>query len=593
MEFLEQQARLQYRMLGHEGFYTRVRCQDVMNEKGEEAYVKGEDAVIRWFKERHLRGNLFLGRNPYDEARNVIRISAFSLDIDPVRPKKTASTEEQLRAAITVGQRVLAHYGPGNLCSSGNGALVIFPFVPFVPDDLDLFVQQSKQLEDKIRKQFEVEGVSIDRTYDARRFLKCLGSVSTKGERGMWRNAKFLANPVFPSGRSRILEEIRNIQIEQPGPNPLLNLPAPEDRSAADYALALKLKEAGFDAAHVFAALKEQSHRPGRDDDYKRIVNKLFANVSVSVSAASGGSTVCGPDFGQRDVISECTFSVDSYLRSLDQRGLEGSGILTGLQALDSKLRGLPKGEISTFAARSGYGKTSFAVTVAERLRKDGKRLVYFSTELHKHRVIDKFTSVGAAIPEFEVTSGAFSGESRKKLEGYVREFAGNPVYICDESEPPFALTEKVIRELKPDVFIFDHINRVGESRDVVARYFKSLKNLAKELNMVGIVLAQLNDPPRGKDGKELPSMRQDVREAKDIINESAVFVYWWDPVKPDSSIVPVLAEIAKGRYGGGFETVQLEVDRRYGLFKDVEATIGVGGLGIGTMHSNSGSGSN
>lgn len=581
MEFLEQQARLQYRMLGHEGFYTRVRCQDVMNEKGEEAYVKGEDEVIRWFKSRNLRGNLFLGRNPYDEARNIVRISAFSLDIDPVRPKKTASTEEQLRSAITVGQRVLAHYGPGNLCSSGNGALVIFPFVPFVPDDLDLFVQQCKQFEDKIRKQFEVEGVTIDRTYDARRFLKCLGSVSTKGERGMWRNAKFLANPVFPSGRSRVLEEIRAIQVEQPRLDSLLNLPAPEDRSAADYALALKLKEAGFDAAHVFAALKEQSHRPGREDDYKRIVTKLFD--SNSTRPVSEREAVSGHSDGSRgyrnavvtlnpsDIWTPAGDGIAILTRPTDV-GMVGS-VTTGFKPLDAKLQGGYRGGVVyAVEAPTNRGKSAFLIQAANTACVAGRRVLFVATEADVKEVVHRYVACHLRIPAGHL----LEAKHAERLKAFDEEYKTHQFHVFYTKSPNLPQIEQLIEHVKPEIIFWDyyqHFETEARSRtvelSVLARWYEST---ALKYQIPLVVAAQLHDQFIFDKGKKrrLPASMDQVKDCK-VINDASKVVMtldWLTTEESSSDEGPVSVRLNLDKNKGPMGDVLLTLNRAIPRFE-------------------------
>ena len=215
MEFNEQQARWQYKLLGHEGFCTRLRSQDMENGHGNETLVEGEEAFIEWCKTLNGKRNLFIGRNPRDKKGNIIRATCVTLDIDPVRPAKEASSELQHSAALELGRTILSVCGPGNLCSSGNGALLIFPLEQPVTVDLDDFKIRCKLFEDSIRSDYETSNLKVDSTHDLARLLKVVGSVSTKGDRTQWRRARFLHPPIFRVQQSKLTGILRSFDISR------------------------------------------------------------------------------------------------------------------------------------------------------------------------------------------------------------------------------------------------------------------------------------------------------------------------------------------------------------------------------------------
>jgi len=246
-------------------------------------------------------------------------------------------------------------------------------------------------------------------------------------------------------------------------------------------------------------------------------------------------------------------FDFTGYFEELSHRLHAGElGLCTGFKPLDDVIGEFQKGELATFAARTGFGKTTFALTVSEYLRARGFRVVYFSTELHKNRVMDKLACIAKRIPIFDITHGRHAQYTDRLLE-YQKEFESNPIIIDDSHTPSTEHVKGIIGRGGFDLFVFDHINNVGHDRAIVANYVAKLKEIARDANMAGLILAQLNEPPRNpKTGEEMPSLRSDVREAKEIIMYSNVFGYLTNPFTVKGSMQPVEFHMAKARYGTG-----------------------------------------
>jgi hypothetical protein len=562
---LEQQTRLQYRLLKHGGYWTQVHAQDVnTNTLVSRELVYGEEEVVKWARAFNTKANLFVGRNPRDKNGKVAGITCVSLDVDAIREPKRASLLEQFERAITVGKGINVREGiPAVLCSSGNGALLIFPF-DSIQTDVSELTQQIKEFERGIIERFSTSEVRIDATFDAPRLVKVMGSLSVKGERRLWRYAKFL-QPVFSGvGRgSKVLERIRRITpVESSVVLPSFRAGDYDSRSEADFGMAVRLQQAGLGPEACYAELLKFSHR-NRPDDARRIVTKLYVNGSPS-QIASGGQVI--------RPLELWTPGNNEYTDELQKRAdTRADRVVTGFDQLDEHLYELPKGELSVFAARSGYGKTSFAVSVCEYLRSRGRRILFFTTEVNRLRIFDKFVSVSKSIPFFELTSGQLCDRSRSLLKEYTDEVRRTPVYICDDTAPTVQGIKEKINEIKPDLFVFDHINWVASDRLAVREYFKGLKQLASEFHVPGIVFAQLNEPPRDlQHGGFMDSSRSDIRESKDLITDSAVLVFWQNHNLPDGPRQKVKVHIAKGRYGGMDASCFLEVDKRYGRFQNL-----------------------
>lgn len=191
--FLESHIRALYRLLGHrKDEYTDVKCIDV-NAKQliATALLQGEDTFVEWAKKYNGSGNVFVGRNPRSIDRKVCRIGCFTLDLDPIRAVGTAATEEMVRQCRKTATAILAKYRGGLCADSGNGVLLVFR-VQELKETFSAFDQALGLFQDKIQKEFcEGTGVICDRTQDAARLIKVIGTMSTKGDKTQWRISKW------------------------------------------------------------------------------------------------------------------------------------------------------------------------------------------------------------------------------------------------------------------------------------------------------------------------------------------------------------------------------------------------------------------
>lgn len=149
---------------------------------------------------------------------------------------------------------------------------------------------------------------------------------------------------------------------------------------------------------------------------------------------------------------------------------INDNNIRSGFSKLDAMLEGGFKSErLFTVAARTGTGKTNFAIALSRSFVDGGRRVLFFSTEFSFKKIWDRFTLNGT------------------------KPFKGEPFYVCDSFTPNLSQIEEAIREVKPDVFIFDHINHLGEERETLGMFMQGCNFLQRKYNTQGIMVAQLN----------------------------------------------------------------------------------------------------
>lgn len=144
----------------------------------------------------------------------------------------------------------------------------------------------------------------------------------------------------------------------------------------------------------------------------------------------------------------------------------------TGYKKLDSMLKGgLKSSRLITVAARTGVGKTNFLLGITRQICESGRKVLLFSTEMPYAQIWERYI------------------QTLKRPE----DFKSHQFYVCDSFAPDLERVEEAIKETKPDVFMFDHINHVSEEQKELGTFMQGLNFLRRQYDCAGIVTAQLN----------------------------------------------------------------------------------------------------
>lgn len=599
-EFLESHVRQLYRLLGHEELnqYSDLRCilsdgplLDEALTKFQVTYgrvptedelkklkvvsrviIKGESNVVEWARRFNGKGNCYIGRATRAQNGALHGLATVTCDIDPVRNRGTSASLAQVQSALLGARELLRSHSGGYLATSGNGALVLYRLPHLVTTDLKQFEVGFKALEDVFRQLLQRE-VRLDATYDTARMVKLLGTLSTKGDRNDWRVSRFIDVPSLPYRRNGVLEQIEHAQsgaIAGAQPVNLTNT-VYASRSESDFALAVHYQKAGLSREDTLAALgKHVLGRNDRKDDHTRIVNKVFSEErgEMQFRAPLQYSTPNG-----------CLD--DHRARLLKRSETPKPEMSTGLTIIDKHTWGLRRGEIFTIAARPGIGKTSIAINIAARLAREGKRILFFTSEMSVDSTYDRLLQFLSGIPGDKFTTGSFTEDDRPRLDAAYEELKGFGIRLalCDACSPDIEQVKKVAREVKPDLVIYDHIQHIGGETDGaranVSKFVRGLKDISRELGCAILALSQIRRLLKDlKTGKEVRPTLSDLKESGTIEEESgAVLLLSVLAEEPDSPIRNLYADLAKNRYGP-IAIVGVEFDKFTAHFKDLEGLI-------------------
>ena len=239
------------------------------------------------------------------------------------------------------------------------------------------------------------------------------------------------------------------------------------------------------------------------------------------------------------------------------------TGIPTGFTDLDQKTSGLQPGDLIIVAGRPSMGKTAFSLNIAENVAlESGLPVAIFSMEMAGTQLVMRMMGSVGKLDQHKVRTGRLQDEDWQRLTYAVGKLNEAPLYI-DESAALTALelrarARRLHRQCgKLGLIVIDYIQlmsstRQGENRATeISEISRSLKALAKELDVPVIALSQLNRSLEQRPNKR-PVM-SDLRESGAIEQDADVilFIYRdevYNPETPEKGIAEII--ISKQRNG-------------------------------------------
>jgi len=213
-----------------------------------------------------------------------------------------------------------------------------------------------------------------------------------------------------------------------------------------------------------------------------------------------------------------------SALEHIQQRESAFAGIPTGFVDLDGLLSGLQKGNLLVIAARPGVGKSSFVTNVARNVAVDaGAPVAMFSLEMSRFEIGMRLLCGEARVAWDKVRSGRVATEEWTRIVEAAEVLHQAPLYIVDSGNVTIVDIRAKARRLKSrqglGLIIVDYLQlmsghlRTENRQQEIAEISRSLKLLAKELDIPVIAVSQLNrDPERRQDKRpQLSDLRECV----------------------------------------------------------------------------------
>jgi len=277
---------------------------------------------------------------------------------------------------------------------------------------------------------------------------------------------------------------------------------------------------------------------------------------------------------------------VVSNIETLEERQGNKSlltGVPSGYSYLDKMTSGFQNSDLIILAARPSMGKTAFALNIARNAAIDSNiPVAIFSLEMSKEQLSMRLLTSEARIDSARLRGGFFSKDDWVKLTGAAGALEEAPIFIDDSSDiSPLEIRAKA-RRLKMDkglgLIIIDYLQLMKlrqsmERRDLeISEISRSLKGLAKELNVPVIALSQLNRMLEQRSDKR--PMLSDLRESGALEQDADVVAFIYrDEVynKDENNPNKGKAEIILGKQRNGpVGTVSLTFVNSYTRFENM-----------------------
>jgi replicative DNA helicase len=237
-------------------------------------------------------------------------------------------------------------------------------------------------------------------------------------------------------------------------------------------------------------------------------------------------------------------------------------GIRTGYRDLDNMTAGLQRSNLIILAARPAMGKTTLVTNLAYNVATiEKKPVLFFSLEMSKEQLVDRMLADAAGVDSWNIQTGNLTEEDFSKLSEAMGEMAEAPIYIDDTPGiTPLELRTKARRlahEGELGLIIIDYLQllepatKTGNRVQEVSEISRSLKLIARELNVPVIALSQLSRQVENRDDKR-PQLA-DLRESGSIEQDADIvmFIYreaYYNPETERENITDLI--LAKHRHG-------------------------------------------
>jgi replicative DNA helicase len=257
------------------------------------------------------------------------------------------------------------------------------------------------------------------------------------------------------------------------------------------------------------------------------------------------------------------------------------TGLETGFTDLDNRTSGFQKSDFIVVASRPSMGKTSLALNVAQHAAiANGVPVGIFSLEMSKDQLVQRMLCSEGRVDAQRLRTGYLAESDWPKLTAAAGRLREAPIYIDDSAVLSIWELKSKARRLKSEadvgVLMIDYLQLVAgpnsENRQQeISAVSRSLKALAKELEIPIIAMSQLSRQPEARGGSRRP-MLSDLRESGAIEQDADVVVLIYRPELYDMEPKGVAEIIVAKQRSGPTGTEKLTFKKEYTRFENMSA---------------------
>lgn len=281
---------------------------------------------------------------------------------------------------------------------------------------------------------------------------------------------------------------------------------------------------------------------------------------------------------GIREIVKGSFRTIDQLSQSRELV----TGLPTGFVDLDERTSGLQKGDLIIVAARPAMGKTSFCLNVAQHAaQKTGETVGLFSLEMAKEQLVLRMLCAEARVDAHRLRTGQLQEKDWTRLARAYAELSAARIFIDDSATiTPLEMRAKC-RRLKAEhglgLVIVDYLQlitgtgRIENRQQEIASISRSLKGMAKELNVPLIALSQLSRAPEARTEKR-PQL-SDLRESGGLEQDAdvVIFIYREEEYKPSDENRGIAEVIIGKQRNGPTGMMKLAFIREFTRFENLE----------------------
>ena len=285
-------------------------------------------------------------------------------------------------------------------------------------------------------------------------------------------------------------------------------------------------------------------------------------------------------------------------LEHLNENKGEMRGVPTGFKDLDSLLAGLQKSDLIILAARPSVGKTALALDIARQSAvKHGTVVGLFSLEMSAQQLVDRMVAAEAKVSAWGLRTGTIRDPADfERIRDAYGRLSQAPIFIDDQPGSNILKMRATARRLKREhglgLIVIDYLQlmlptnaRASDSTvQQVTEISRSLKNLAREMDVPVLALSQLSRAVEQRGGKPRLS---DLRDSGSIEQDAdvVIFIHREDKQK-EGSDRPNIAEIMIEKHRNGpVGKVELYFDDKRTTFLTMDSH-GYGAMAESSGHS-------
>ncbi|MBS1548997.1 MAG: replicative DNA helicase [Bacteroidetes bacterium] len=295
--------------------------------------------------------------------------------------------------------------------------------------------------------------------------------------------------------------------------------------------------------------------------------------------------------------------AVESIKALKDKEGL--SGVPSGFSKLDELTGGWQNSDLIIIAARPAMGKTAFILSMARNIAVQHKYpLALFSLEMASVQLITRMISAETGISSEKLRKGTLTDDEWQRLFTNVSELENAPLYIDETPSLSIfdfrAKARRLVMQHDVKIIMVDYLQLMtagggkgsGNREQEISMISRSLKAIAKELNIPVIALSQLSRSVETRSATNKRPQLSDLRESGAIEQDADIvsFIYrpeyyklpFWDNDPEDAQTsTENQAEIIVAKHrNGSTDDVRLAFLKTMGKFADLEALTSYSGYG-------------